>query len=696
MPADIDSNNSKDGVEAGTDDVVDVSGGQDDIYAEEDRFTIDYESHVEFDIDILRKLKKNDPSITGLHINLGDTGRGYDALEIIDWQSDGYAISDNTHLKTLFIGTSAFDLGAIAESELSETNTEQTLANAKAFYKALSRNRHIKRLELDGAIGDIGDMFEILSPFFEFNTNFQMLDVFDLDLDARITKLLVTAISNCKTLKLLNFRANFDDEAEYDLAEKEIASLLGEHDNLRVLLCTLDLFRNNTMGWIAALRNRLQNPLSKLKELRLDWNTISDESAAVLGDGLSNNMILKKLSLRGMRGITSTGWADIFRGLSMNNSLLEIKLDQNKSFGDEGSLAFVDFMSNYSTLKSMTLSGVNIQSIDINKLRKSLLNLEEFSLYDSSIDDNLISTLGGIVSNSSVLKALNLGSNKSITSTGWSTFFGYLSSQSSLEFIDLNSNRIDDEASLSLASALSANTTLKRLELRNNTWISAEGWDDIFDALLLSDLSLEKLVICENNIDDEGVPSLTNALVNNSSLLDLDLSNMTDITSIGMKGLGLLLQDASCLEHLSFANSNNIDDEVMIHFAGLLIGNSSLKTLNMSNNFNEVTSSGWSALSNTLCNASNIDSIRSSNHSLHCIGGSIDTIDSGVVPLMKLNKDENKVEVVRQKIIKYYFLNGNKNIEEFVDRKLNILPHAMGWIGRNDTGHSLLYRLSLK
>ena len=112
--------------------------------------TIDYESHVEFDIDILRRLKKNDPSITGLHINLGDTGRGYDALEVVDWRADGYAISDNTHLKTLSI-----DLG----TSLSETNTEQTLANAKEFYKALSRNRHIKRLELDGAIGDVGDMF---------------------------------------------------------------------------------------------------------------------------------------------------------------------------------------------------------------------------------------------------------------------------------------------------------------------------------------------------------------------------------------------------------------------------------------------------------------------------------------------------------------------------------------------------------
>ena len=333
--------------------------------------------------------------------------------------------------------------------------------------------------------------------------------------------------------------------------------------------------------------------------------------------------------------------------------------------------------------------------MDINKLRKSLLNLEKLSLYDSGIDDNMISTLGGILIDSSVLKILNLGSNKSITSaTAWSIFFGCLADQSSLESIDLSSNRIDDEASLSLASALSTNTTLKHLELKNNTWISAEGWDDIFTALLESnnDLSLEKLVICGNSVDDEGVPSLTDALVNNSSLLDLDLSNMTDITSIGMKGLALLLQDA-CLEHLSFANSNNINDEVMIHFAGALIGNKSLKTLKMSNNFNAVTSNGWSALSNTLCNASNIDSIRSSNHSLHGIGWCISNINSDVVSLMKLNKDENKGEVVRQKIIHYHFLNGNKNIEEFVGMDLNILPHAMGWIGRNDTGRSLSYQL---
>ena len=60
---------------------------------------------------------------------------------------------------------------------------------------------------------------------------------------------------------------------------------------------------------------------------------------------------------------------------------------------------------------------------------------------------------------------------------------------------------------------------------------------------------------------------------------------------------------------------------------------------------------------------------------------------------MKLNEDENKAEVIRQKIINYHFSNGNKNIEEFVVMELNILPHAVSWIGRNNIGHSLLYRL---
>ena len=61
---------------------------------------------------------------------------------------------------------------------------------------------------------------------------------------------------------------------------------------------------------------------------------------------------------------------------------------------------------------------------------------------------------------------------------------------------------------------------------------------------------------------------------------------------------------------------------------------------------------------------------------------------------LELNKSgDDKTEVARQKIIQYYFDNGDRNIQEIVDMELNELPHAIEWSGRNEAGLSLLYRL---
>lgn len=96
------------------------------------------------------------------------------------------------------------------------------------------------------------------------------------------------------------------------------------------------------------------------------------------------------------------------------------------------------------------------------------------------------------------------------------------------------------------------------------------------------------------------------------------------------------------------------------------------------------------ALANVLCNKSTIESICASNHTLQWSGPSI---PPDIKEYYKLNRNEDKIEVTRQKIIKYHFLNGESNIDKFVNMELTELPHAISWIGRNDAGASLLYTL---
>jgi len=133
----------------------------------------------------------------------------------------------------------------------------------------------------------------------------------------------------------------------------------------------------------------------------------------------------------------------------------------------------------------------------------------------------------------------------------------------------------------------------------------------------------------------------------------------------------------------------NIDDAV-VAYARELVNNSSLKYLSFGN-INVVNASGLNALSTLLCNKADINSIYTSNHTLQIVVSSRGSRE--LSSYLKLNRNGNKAEVARQKIIQYYFINGEDNMQEFVDMELRVLPHALGWMCRNDTGLSLLYQL---
>ena len=192
------------------------------------------------------------------------------------------------------------------------------------------------------------------------------------------------------------------------------------------------------------------------------------------------------------------------------------------------------------------------------------------------------------------------------------------------------------------------------------------------------------------------MPSLTNALTNARSLFRLNLGGNSTITPVGWTALSNILQHPnSSLLDLSLAafNQTTINDEVAISFANALINNESLKTLGFGGNSNNntITARGWTALANMLCNKSSLESIYNSNHTVTNIGHY--GIPNDLASYLRMNENDNKHEVARQKILKYHFADGDENIEKFVEMELAIIPYAIAWIGRDSTGHSLLYNV---
>jgi len=591
------------------------------------------------------QLKNNDPHIKSVDIFFyQEDGEDYFDATSFNWEEDGRAISENTHLKKLYTNYWPHD---------DETNTlwhSLYIANAQAFCNALSNNRSIKHYEMERCpLPEVSETFTILKPFFKHNTNLQSFTLSNVNLQLQLNlQTLVTALAECQSLRRISLHCevNDDDSAEY------VVSSLGVHQNLRELSLSLGFHNDNSNSklpgkkWVIALGNILQNCLSKLRVLSLH-NNIGDEGASGLGEALSKNRKLKKLYICGTDITSIVGWSALFRGISNSVSLEEIVFSYAK-FGNEGALSFAAeyAIARNSSLKSLDMYGArNITSVGWGTLFRALLttpsSLEKLDLHSCSIDDIGITALGGALANNSKLKILDIGHNGSITAVGWATFFQRMTTttNSSLELEDINLqyNNIDDEALVALTTALSTNLNLKILNLRHNQLITSEGWLSFFGTLQ----------------------------THNHSLV---------------------------LENLNLSDNTNINDEVVIGFANALINNKSLKTLH-TNSFN-ITARGWAAISTLLCDKASLESIYNSNHTLQMVRrGHGQGIPNNLALYLSMNDNYNKQEVARQKILQYHFADGEENIEEFVDMELEVIPTAIAWMGRDRTGHSLLYRV---
>lgn len=648
--------------------------------------------HQKLNLELVHRLKKNDPSVDALKLEVCSEGIG--SLDV-DWQF----IIENTHLRSVYINWS-YENGM-------EVDT-RSISKALDFLRTISKNRFMEHLFLyiQYADDNCGGIIHTIMSQFVGRTHGR-LDI-DIYVNCNVTawhsaQLLAVALTNQTYFNehsIRNVDLHFDEGGDEMLASS-IVQTLKVHPSIRELSLSFNSHNNAVRDWGITLTDILRNTI-KLTTLTLDASDIDDIGAIVLADGLYNNTSLKVLSLSQIV-VTSIGWAAIFRGLSNpNHSLEELNIHSN-DFGGDISTAFAPVILNNKSLKCLCNEGSVGTAVSCWEAigRSALEYLSLSNEVSSGITDDDIIPLGDALSSNSSLKTLSLsGSRRAyysqeetppppITDAGWEVLFGYLSNNRiSLEDLRIPFKCIGNGSAASLANALSTNTKLKCLDLSNhNESISAAGWQTFFRILQNSNLALEELKLDNNSIDDVGVRAMVIALADISSLSSLSLSSNRSITSRGWRSISTLFgRRNSGLKEIDLTYNDNIDDEAVIDFATALAGNTSLKVLKLPGN-NGITSRGWNALANILCDESNAETLYASNHTLHEVRASPDDINVH----LQLNENANKVEVARQKIMTYHFLNGEDNIDELVDMEMNVLPRVMSWICRDYTGLSLLY-----
>jgi hypothetical protein len=321
-------------------------------------------------------------------------------------------------------------------------------------------------------------------------------------------------------------------------------------------------------------------------------------------------------------------------------------------------------------------------------------------------------------------KTLNMGRSSSfglrsdgITSAGWIQCFPLLiDSFISLENLLLPVNNIEGAAML--VELLGAHTSLKLLDLTSSNSITSEGWIRCFQLLLNSKPSLDTLLLDRNSIDNEGAELLIELIAGDFSLSTLSLQRNASITIDGWSMFTEVLHPSSCSKlkvlKLGAMGEHPGDDtsieEYVIAYYHILAMNTTVERLKLFDPYNNpaVMLCDWYVFAEALCDNSSITSIFQSNHTLHQLTD-MDDNDERFMPdvlrsILKINSYKDKAEVIRMKILKYFFTDGaiagcgiysdGANVERtFANFTTKMMPHAIGWIGRDCLGYSAMYHL---
>ena len=203
---------------------------------------------------------------------------------------------------------------------------------------------------------------------------------------------------------------------------------------------------------------------------------------------------------------------------------------------------------------------------------------------------------------------------------------------------------------------------------------------------------LERLDVSHCIIEDDVAIGIAGALHGNRMLKNLGIGSSSHMTIAGFRAFAALLQSPDCVLEILNLGHDQVNDEVVIMLTNALANNHTLKTLCLTTaQSNErywsvtrtMTSAGWDALLNLVCNVSSIEDTYQSNHTLyisighHSLPGNIDSY-------FRLNKGNEPKDAARKKILKAHFTE-KIDMQRFIDMDLGVLPHFLAWMGRDGT-----------
>ncbi|XP_077326741.1 NACHT, LRR and PYD domains-containing protein 12-like [Lithobates pipiens] len=318
---------------------------------------------------------------------------------------------------------------------------------------------------------------------------------------------LIPALHNIKSLRL-------DENHLTDSSCPHLASGIRNNQTLR----RLNLYRNNLEG--PHFRDLMEAlTTSRIEELLLSSNRLTDSSCLHLASGIRNNQTLRTLNLYG-NNLEGPHFRDLMEALT-TSWIEELQLDKNH-LTDSSCPHLASGIRNNQTLRTLILSGNNLEGLDFMDLMEALTTsrIEELRLLSNHLTDSSCPHLTSGIRNNQTLRTLNLSVNN-LEGPHFRDLMEALTT-SRIEQLRLSSNHLSDSSCPHLASGIRNNQTLRTLDLSGNN-LEGPDFRDLMEALTTS--RIEELRLHNNHLTDSSCPHLASGIRKNQTLRTLDLSD---------------------------------------------------------------------------------------------------------------------------------------------------------------------------
>ena len=318
--------------------------------------------------------------------------------------------------------------------------------------------------------------------------------------------------------------------------------------------------------------NQMKSNFANLVKLNVSGNIISDEVAEAFTDALSENTKLKELNLSD-NNLHTKRISKIFNGLKIS-TLIKLNVSHN-NITDQAADYMVIFLSRNKKLEELDLSHINLLSDGAIKIcRTTLSELTAFNISHNGITTRAAKDIATFLSRNTKLQKLDLSHN-SLLSAG--VIMICKTNLSKLTTLNISHNGITVEAADDIAGFLSHNTKLQVLDLSHSD-LQESGSVIVFE--VLQNISvLTSLKISNCNVIKEAVDQLAIVLYNNISLQELDLS----YNNLSKSNSATILKGMKNMSNLITLNisHNNTTDEAADELGNVLHHNTSIQVLNI-------------------------------------------------------------------------------------------------------------------